>query len=138
MKNKEILYGVIGFLLGALLMVLFSNNYQVVKTQTQMQTMKAGSHMMPNGAMMGDDMMDDDSMSMGGMVEALNGKTGDELDKAFLELMIEHHQGAVDMAKMLTNSAHEELKVMGENIISAQTTEIEQMKKWQIDWGYKK
>ena len=37
--------------------------------------------------------------SMDGMMSNLQGKTGDEFDKAFLNEMIMHHEGAVVMAK---------------------------------------
>ena len=75
-------------------------------------------------------------MSMDDMTKMLNGKTGDELDKAFLEAMIPHHQGAIDMAKYLTGAKHDELRKLGADIISAQANEIEMMKKWLKDWGY--
>ena len=48
--------------------------------------------------------------------------------------MIPHHQGAVDMAKFLTGAQHPELQKMGQDIITAQNKEIEQMKKWQKEW----
>ncbi|MDQ5968562.1 MAG: hypothetical protein QG561_200 [Patescibacteria group bacterium] len=51
-------------------------------------------------------------------------------------MMIPHHQGAVDMAKFLTGAQHPELQKMGQDIITAQNKEIEQMKKWQKEWGY--
>ncbi len=75
-------------------------------------------------------------MSMTDMSKMLEGKVGDDLDKAFLEGMIPHHQGAVDMAKYLSGSKHPELVKLGANIIASQTKEIEQMKKWMQDWGY--
>ncbi len=50
--------------------------------------------------------------------------------------MIPHHQGAIDMARYLTGAKHPELQKMGQDIITAQKKEIEQMKKWQKDWGY--
>jgi uncharacterized protein (DUF305 family) len=78
-----------------------------------------------------------ESLSMSGMTDALKGKTGDEFDKAFLTLMIEHHQGAVDMANEVLKSAkHQELKTLAQAIIVAQTKEITQMKEWQAAWGY--
>ena len=40
------------------------------------------------------------------------------------------------MAKYLVNAKHPELQKMGQDIISAQTKEIEQMKKWLEEWGY--
>ena len=50
--------------------------------------------------------------------------------------MIPHHQGAIDMAKYLTNAKHDELKKLGAEIIGAQANEIAQMEKWMKDWGY--
>lgn len=50
--------------------------------------------------------------------------------------MIPHHQGAVDMAKYLTGAKHPELQKMGQDIITAQNKEINQMKQWMKDWGY--
>jgi Domain of unknown function (DUF305) len=76
------------------------------------------------------------SMSMNDMSKMLEGKTGDDLNKAFLEGMIPHHQAAVDMAKYLAASNKPELVKLGADIITAQTKEIEQMKKWMKDWGY--
>lgn len=76
------------------------------------------------------------SMSMADMGKMLEGKTGDALDRAFLEGMIPHHQAAVDMAKYLAASNKPELVKLGADIINAQTKEIEQMKKWMKDWGY--
>lgn len=75
-------------------------------------------------------------MSMADMSTMLVGKTGDALDRAFIEGMIPHHQGAIDMAKYLVNAKHPELQKLGQDIIKAQTAEIEQMKKWMQEWGY--
>lgn len=72
---------------------------------------------------------------MNGMMAGLSGKTGDELDKAFLTEMVVHHEGAVDMAEaVLANGKHPELKAMAEAIIAAQTAEIAQMKAWSAAW----
>lgn len=104
--------------------------------------MNGGQHRMPDGTMMdnggmmnmGDDMM---GMSMDDMASMLEGKTGDAFDKAFIEGMIPHHQGAIDMARAALQSAkHDEIKRMARDIISAQQSEIDMMKQWQRDWGY--
>lgn len=80
---------------------------------------------------MGHDM----SNTMSDMTSGLQGKTGDAFDSAFLDEMIVHHQGAIDMARqVLTVSSRAELRGMAEEIISAQTKEIEQMKKWKSEW----
>lgn len=78
-----------------------------------------------------------DTMSMADMTEQLKNKTGDDFDKAFIEMMISHHEGAVDMAALIPSRAkHEEVKTLGEAIIAAQTKEMADMKQWQRDWGY--
>lgn len=73
--------------------------------------------------------------TMQSMASGLQGKTGDNFDKAFITAMIEHHQGAIDMANMaLQNAQHQEIKDMATSIISAQSKEIDQMKQWEKSW----
>lgn len=75
--------------------------------------------------------------SMMEMTDGLRGLTDEAFDQKFLELMIEHHQQAVDMAKYAeTNAFHPEIKDLGGAIISAQETEIATMKEWQKSWGF--
>lgn len=62
---------------------------------------------------------------------------GSDFDKKFLELMIVHHEQAVEMSKYAnTNASHKEIKVLATAVISAQEREIAQMKQWQEEWGY--
>jgi uncharacterized protein (DUF305 family) len=75
-------------------------------------------------------------MSMADMGAMLVGRTGDDLNKAFLEGMIPHHQGAIDMAKYLAASNKPELVKLGADIIVAQQKEIDQMNAWMKEWGY--
>ncbi len=56
-------------------------------------------------------------------------------DLQFLDTMIAHHQGAVDMARPAeTKAQHVELKEMARNIIRDQEREIAQMKQWREGW----
>lgn len=83
--------------------------------------------MMPDGSMM--------SAEMGNMTAGLSGKYGAAFDEAFLEEMIVHHEGAVEMATMvLARSERTELKQLATDIIKAQTTEIEMMRGWKRQW----
>lgn len=89
-------------------------------------------HMMPDGSMMANDgssMMD---MTMNDMVKDLQGKTGKDLEKAFIMGMIPHHQGAVDMAKLLLQDKTIDTKFVkfGNDIITAQEGEIKMMQEW--------
>lgn len=94
-----------------------------------------GAHLMPDGSVMSDSAPGGMHGAMGDMMAGLAGKTGDEFDRAFLDEMIVHHEGAVDMAEAaLRDAKHEEIKSMADAIISAQTAEIGQMKEWRSAW----
>lgn len=60
---------------------------------------------------------------------------GAMMDRHFIEEMIPHHQGAIDMAKLaLEKSKNPALLTLAGDIISAQTKEIEQMRLWYSEW----
>lgn len=51
---------------------------------------------------------------------------GEYSDKAFIDAMVSHHEGAVEMAEVaLKRAEHEEIRNLAEEIISAQRAEIE-------------
>ncbi len=80
---------------------------------------------------------DHSTMSMADMNKELENLSGDDYDKAFIEMMIAHHEGAVDMAELSDSRAkHEEIKQLSREIFVAQQKEITDMKPWQSDWGY--
>ncbi|CAM3684419.1 hypothetical protein GCM10009799_42800 [Nocardiopsis rhodophaea] len=55
--------------------------------------------------------------------------TGDEFDNLYLELMVEHHEGAVEMArKEIDDGVNPEAMQMAEDIVDAQESEIASMK----------
>ncbi len=124
--NQNILYGIIGLLLGIVLTVIVVNG-QMYGMMRMMGLGKTANNMMA--------MQDSSSMSMANMMKELSGKTGDDFDKAFISSMIAHHQGAIDMATEAKKSAkHDEIKAMADAIIAAQTKEINDMKGWYKAW----
>jgi uncharacterized protein (DUF305 family) len=76
-----------------------------------------------------------DTQAMGGMMtdeemSDLENASGEAFDTAFLELMIRHHEGAVQMAKTeQADGAHAPAMRMADEIIASQSAEIEQMNK---------
>lgn len=71
----------------------------------------------------GDGMMSEDDM------QALEGATGPDAGALFLEQMIQHHEGAVDMAQEeADNGQNSDAVALAETIIDAQTEEIATMK----------
>jgi uncharacterized protein (DUF305 family) len=75
--------------------------------------------------------MDHGSMDMGsgGMAQEMVMKNGRYSDERFIDAMVPHHQGAVEMAQVaLKNAEHEEVRQLSEDIVSAQEAEIEELK----------
>lgn len=104
--------------------VMYSNHMNM--NMNMDREMKDGSSMgmvcQPQGGMPG---------AMEGMTSNLSSKTGADFDKAFIEQMTLHHEGAIEMAKQaLEKATKPEIKKMSEDIIKTQTKEIEQMKSW--------
>lgn len=123
-KNNNTIYIVVSLVLGLLV------GYLIWGTAGQGR----GMHMMPDGTMMHNEEMSMDAM-MHDMMAELRGKTGEDFDKAFLSEMIVHHEGAVVMAEaVLESSKNPELIKLANEIISAQTKEIQMMKGWQNTW----
>lgn len=116
METKALLFGLVGFFIGGLLVAIAANTFEKpAPTHTNQQN----------------------EMLMSDMTAQLQNKTGDDYDKAFISYMIEHHQAAVDMAKLSEkNAKHEEIKQLSRNVIEAQENEIANMRQWQQNWGY--
>ena len=56
-------------------------------------------------------------------------ENGDYSDERFIDAMVPHHQGAIEMAQVaLENAEHPEILALAEEIVAAQETEIEQLK----------
>ncbi len=116
-QNSVIVVGIVGLVLG------FGLGYMVApKTAPSATTVVDHSSMT-----MGD--------TMSSMTASLDGKTGAALEEAFLVGMIEHHEGAIAMAKVLKEgTTRPELLKMADDIITVQSSEIEMMHGWLRLW----
>jgi len=76
------------------------------------EAVRSGSHMMPDGSMM-----------------------GQNIDQHFIVQMIPHHEGAIEMAKVaLERSKRPEIITLANDIIEAQQKEINDMSAWYQSW----
>jgi len=65
----------------------------------------------------------------GGMASGMVMKNGKYSDEHFIDAMVTHHEGAVEMAQVaLKNAEHPEIKQLAENIITTQRAEIKELK----------
>jgi uncharacterized protein (DUF305 family) len=81
------------------------------------------------------------SMLSSAQMEALAAATGPEFERLWLEGMIYHHQGALDMAhrqqrqQLATGRRPYALAVLVEDILVEQRAEITKMRGWLDEWG---
>lgn len=109
-NNNTTLFGIIGFIVGIVLTIFFASNAVNNNITGTMRIMGMNT----NGERSG---------------------TKSNIDKHFIEQMIPHHEGAIEMAKLAQKQATQpEIKTLSANIIKSQTEEIEQMKSWYKDW----
>jgi uncharacterized protein (DUF305 family) len=98
-----------------------AQNTPATQTSDKQDTMHGGS--MNHGSGMDHDM----SMDLG--------PADADFDLRFVDAMIPHHQGAVEMAQeVLAKSQRPEMKKLAQDIIAAQKREINQMKQWRKSW----
>ena len=115
------------------------------------QTATNGNSMMNHNGMNHNTMMNSNSMNMNGMnhnsmpmnsnmsgmsdMKSSPDAAKQPYDLQFIDTMIHHHQGAVDMAKMIDGKTQNaELIKFGKQIVADQEKEIAQMKDWREKW----
>lgn len=122
MKNTPILVLILGLIVGYLIGTNTGDSSFEMMSRNHSQIRDTSDSVDMHGA-------------MNGMMMGLSGKTGDALDLAFLNEMIIHHEGAVEMARvLLKGTKRSELIKLGNDIITAQTGEIKMMKEWRKVW----
>ena len=115
------------------LALAISQDSEVLSLATQIKSAQApeieemkswgSSHMGSHAGHMMDGMLSDEEL------EELSRASGPDFDRLFLEGMIKHHEGAIEMAEMILESKNAEAASLARNIIETQKAEIETMKK---------
>ncbi|OGL45475.1 MAG: hypothetical protein A2W05_07300 [Candidatus Schekmanbacteria bacterium RBG_16_38_10] len=140
MKDNTTLYLIIGVLAGVIVGILIASSSVRARNYPMMNMMGMGqmrfndtdSTTMGEG---GEFNMGHMGESMSRMMDDLQEYSGSEFDREFMERMIDHHQGAIDMAELAPQKSNRmEIKNLSNDIISAQKKEIEMMKSWMSEW----
>ena len=89
-------------------------------------------HMGKEGGHLG---MSAHEMGMGSGMDMSELETAKPFDRAFIDMMVPHHEGAIRMARLETaKGTQPALRKMADDIISSQTKEITEMKQWRKQW----
>ena len=66
----------------------------------------------------------------------LEQSAGQDFDLMFIDMMIRHHQGAVDMAEQVMDEGENaQVADLANRIVDAQQAEIQQMEVWREEWS---
>lgn len=110
MKYDKILLLALGLLIGVVGTLFFARNAITSNNVGVMQMMGMGKN-------------------------TLNSSVINNLDKHFIEQMIPHHEGAIEMAELAKDrSQRTEVLELSEAIIKSQAKEIAQMQSWYKEW----
>jgi len=114
-----------------------SKNEQILKIAKQIKADQAGEIVQMKKWLSDDGLGEDPGHSMSAMagmlssdqLATLKNSKADAFDKLFLNNMIEHHEGALQMVSMIENSKVADLRDFAASIAAAQQAEIDQMRK---------
>ncbi len=120
MNKKSLIYGFVSLTVASAVAGVLTINRTQAQIETQPQTVAQNPHH-PGG-------QTSTPSGMGMMNKQ-------QLDQHFIEMMIPHHQGAIDMANLALNKAKRpEIRQLAEAIKKDQNREIEEMKGWYKQW----
>jgi uncharacterized protein (DUF305 family) len=149
MNKQNVMHAVGGLVVGVILTILITpwwggmmNSRGSYGNNMMQGTGQVGAQCGPTGCSTSSPVNNVGMMGSGG-AGMMNGAVGNgamlmnaaDIDKAFIEEMIPHHRMAVMMANMLaTRTTRPEMKKLAQDIITAQTKEIEMMQAWYQSW----
>lgn len=126
------MYLVLGLVLGLLVATMFASSAVNMNNQRAMRMMGMRVNE-PEVSIIETDM--GMATSMDEMMGSFQDKVGDARDRAFLEAMVVHHQGAIKMAEFIRDrTERKEIANLAKQIIASQTKEVNTMKSWIASW----
>lgn len=127
--KKPVVYGLIGFVTGAIAASLIAYTLRTVPSTPVSLTTELNSRTAK--------LINSPQASPTNVPEVRPGMPGmmAHSDQHFIVMMIPHHEAAVAMAELaITRSKHPEIKKLAEAIETTQTQEIQQMQTWYKQW----
>lgn len=108
----------------------------IVEAQSsEIETLNSIHDRLAEGSDSGDESMGMSDSMMGMDMDMSGLETADPFDREFIDQMIPHHQGAIQMAyAVLENGEDQETKDLAKAVIAAQSKEIAQMNRWRTNW----
>ena len=107
----------------------------VAAQDAEIAEMEDISRGLPDAEAPADGGMGMDDAEMGMEMDPAELKDAKPFDRAFIDAMIPHHEGAIAMAEEeLSKGEHPKLREMAQGIITAQRAEIDQMTQWRQRW----
>lgn len=108
-------------------MTIFSSEALPIKAAVLVLTLAGGAAAFAVGPE--DAFMAENDRAMSKMMDAMAIKPSGDVDKDFVDMMVPHHQGAVDMAKaVLRYGRNEQIRRLAQEIIVTQQQEIAAMR----------
>lgn len=123
-----------GYFLGLFLMLAIIAFGAACGNSSNVDHSKMDHNTMDHNSMPMNSNMDHNSMNHSAMKSDPNAANA-PYDLQFIDTMIHHHEGAVEMAEaVVKKSSNEDLKKFAQKIIDDQKKEIAQMKEWREKW----
>jgi len=128
MKNKTLMYSLISLVASGILTGILLINRTQAQTQATRNNSSLLAQTQPQGSPNSSHTGHTGHAGMGMMNQQ-------QVDQHFIQMMIPHHQGAVDMVNLaLSRAKSPELKKLAQAIKTDQTQEIQKMKDWYKIW----
>lgn len=132
MNNKSLIYGFVGLVAGTTITGLVMINRTQAETKVSEQNTSTQTQAKPPVSQQDLHHPQASPTTAPSPIGMMNHQ---QADQHFIQMMIPHHQGAVDMANLaLIKAKHPEVKKLAQSIKIDQNREIEQMKAWYKQW----
>jgi uncharacterized protein (DUF305 family) len=132
MNKKSLIYAIAGLLIGGTSTGFFVVNRTQAQTQVSQQNTPRQIQQNPQDS---EQNLHHPEGSPTTKPSGMNMMSQQQAEQHFIQMMISHHQGAMDMANLaLSKAKHPEIKKLASAIKTDQNREIEQMKAWYKQW----